>query len=103
MPKSSAEQILDAFQGASVPPDIVEQLFSAFRAAKDSDGLTLEDLLERAQRRKRNGKPVLDCDFTSLSRKLHGKQGTTVAEARVIAEALSIEIDWTPRAKASGS
>lgn len=82
---------------------IAEQLNDAFQAAKDANGLTLEDLLSRAQRKKRNGAPVLDCDFTSLSRKLHGKQGMTMAEAQVIAEALDVDLDWTFDSKVKAS
>lgn len=87
-----------------VAKPIAEQLLDAFEAKKKADGLTLEALLARAQRKRKNGKPVLDCDFTSLSRKLHGKQALTVAEAMVIAEALDdLEIDWTADSKVKAS
>lgn len=82
---------------------IADQLLDAFLAEKERLGLTLETLLERAQRKKKNGKPVLDCDFTSLSRKLHGKQSMTIAEAITLAEVLDIEIDWTADSKVRAS
>lgn len=82
---------------------VAAQLLDAFEAAKEAEKLTLEDLLAKAQRKQRNGKPILNCDFTSLSRKLHGKQGMTVAEAVVIAEALGVEIDWSLDSKVKAS
>lgn len=83
---------------------VAEQLLEAFLAKKEADGLTLEELLEKAQRKKRNGKSILDCDFTSLSRKLHGKQGMTVAEAMVIADAIGdVDLDWSVDNKVKAS
>lgn len=82
---------------------IADQLLDAFLAEKERLGLTLETLLERAQRKKRNGVPILDCDFTSLSRKLHGKQSMTLAEAVTIAEVLDVDIDWTADSKVKAS
>lgn len=82
---------------------IADQLLDAFLAEKERLGLTLETLLERAQRKKRNGKSIVDCDFTSLSRKLHGKQALTVAEAITLAEVLDVEIDWSVDSKVTAS
>jgi hypothetical protein len=87
-----------------VAKSISHQLLDAFLAMKDAKKLTLEELLARCQRKKmKDGTPVLDCDFTSLSRKLHGKQGMTVSEALVIAEALDIELDFAVDTKVKAS
>lgn len=74
---------------------VPEQLLEAFEASD----LTLQALLEKARgcvprRFRAITKPPLDCDFTSLSRKLHGKQGMTMVEAQAIADALELAIDW---------
>jgi hypothetical protein len=85
-----------------VTKPISTQLLEAWEA----DGRTLEQLLADARKliprsvakrdllgRKLRKSP-LDCDFTSLSRKLHGKQGLTEIEAQALADALGYELDW---------
>ncbi len=77
-----------------MPKAIADQLHHAWTERQD---LTLELILERVKKdslRRRVPNP-LDCDFTSLSRKLHGKQGLTVAEAEAIAKVLGVELDWS--------
>lgn len=73
MPTPIAKQLLDAWEGSD---------------------LTLEELLVKAK---------LDCDFTSLSRKLHGKQILTTDEAEAIAQVLKASIEWEPRTRGAGN
>jgi hypothetical protein len=66
---------------------IAEQLLKAFQATAWS----LAELLERTQ---------LDCDVTSLGRKLHGKQKLWSAEADALATALGLAIACVPKRRA---
>lgn len=73
-------------QASRVPKPIAKQLLEAF----EGSGLTLDELVAKAR---------LECDFTSLSRKLHGKQILTTGEAEAIAQALKHSIAWEPKAR----
>lgn len=81
----------------SATPTIAEQLREAWEAIAKPERPTLEEILEsvRKDSSKRRVTNPLDVDFTSLWRKLHGKQGLTVAEAEAIAKVLDVELDWS--------
>jgi hypothetical protein len=91
----------------SVAKTIASQLLEAWQRSD----LTLAELLTEARLHVRRlphplrsaGKQPLDCDFTSLSRKLHGKQILTTAEAEALAKTLGVSIAWGPETKARAS
>jgi hypothetical protein len=84
-----------------VPKPIARQLLEAWKSSE----YTLERLLDETQRRLREelaaadveqDRIALDCDITSLSRKLHGKQILTTSEAEALARTLNVTIAWVP-------
>lgn len=70
------------------------------RVAWEDSGLTLEILLLECRRR---APEIFDFDFTSLSRKLSGKQIMTTSEAEVLARVLDARISSGPARERSAS
>jgi transcriptional regulator with XRE-family HTH domain len=66
-------------------------LASQLHQARLRSGLTLADLCRRA---------ALTCTADSLCRKLAGKQILTTSEAEALAQALDLELTWTPARRA---
>lgn len=64
---------------------LIEQLWAAFQAK----GWTTAQLLERSK---------LDCDLSSLNRKMRGRQKTSTEECQALAAALEVTIAWSPDA-----
>lgn len=85
MTKSIAAQLLEAWRNSDLT--LAELLAAARTQVRGSSERKLRG-------RPRAGKQPLDCDFTSLSRKLHGKQILTTAEAEALAKTLGVNIAW---------
>ena len=69
---------------------LAEQLLVAFKAKEWS----VPELLRRSK---------LECDRTSLYRKLHGQQKLSTEECERLAEVLGITIAWAPDDEAKAS
>lgn len=65
----------------------VKSLPEQLRAALEVKGWTIPQLLEASG---------LDCDRTSLHRKLHGKQKLSTDEAQKLASLLGCTLAWVP-------
>jgi hypothetical protein len=90
MAKSIAAQLLEAWKRSDLT--LAELLADARSHAERPSG-----------RSQPEGKRPLECDHTSLSRKLHGKQILTTAEAEALAKTLGVSIAWGPDVKARAS
>lgn len=80
---------------------MTRSLVTQLRDAWKGSGITLEELRERANavaRAANRRDDTFAMTLESMSRKLAGKQILTTHECEVIAQALAINLVWTPEA-----